>query len=413
MLEVGAGGRLDADLDPPPWHHRLLDPRRPIVEIGGRGHRLPSRPQDPIDDTIQAALRDLDPEVGGVVRVPPGTHVVDHVDLDADARPVTFDLRGVTLVKAHPADGGTVTHMFASPYGTSERLRVVGGTFDLTRDGFTFGQTVSAFYGVRPDDWGFYGCRFMNGIEEGLKLYMARRIRVVGCDFEDLADNGVQIHTVAQMPTGPGHKADRVAGDVQILSSSFVRINDGFTRGTRNGQGVAVSSPHASLGVEDVLVHACRADRCIRGFWAEFNRAGVVGQNIRFVDNRVRRSEFHGMGFVGVRGGSMVGNIITDIGELVPRADTSSEVFGLQVSGSANNYSEDILVDRNVIAETRTGRASRDPEVDAFMEYGIVAKSCRRVTITGRNKVSGALKRPLWVQRSVEDSDIQAPAPAN
>lgn len=413
MRNVGDRSIHDAQLEPLPWHRRLLDGERPVVEIGGLGRRLPTRPQDPIDDTIQAALRDLDPEIGGVVRIPPGTHVVDHVDLDADARPVTFDLRGVTLVKANPANGGTVTHMFASPYGATERLRVVAGTFDLTRQGFTFGQTVSAFYGVRPDDWGFYGCRFVNGIEEGLKLYMARRIRVVGCDFKDLADNGVQIHTVAQMPAGPGHKADRVAGDVQILSSSFVRINDGFTRGARNGQGVAISSPHASLGVEDVLVHACRADRCIRGFWAEFNRPGVSGHNVRFVDNRVSRSEFHGMGFVGVKGGSMVGNIITDIGELVPQANTSSEVFGLQVSGSAENYSEDILVDRNVITETRTGRASSNPDVDAFMEYGIVAKSCRRVTITGRNKVSGALRRALWVQGSVEDSDIVAPAPAN
>ncbi len=394
-----------------PHSARFLDRGSKTVVLGDPGLPLPAHPLAPIDQTIQDAIRALDPVLGGVVRVPPGSHVVNQVDLDADARPVTLDLRDVTLTKARLAEGGTVAHMFTSPYGAADGLRVIGGAIDLSEDAFEFGQTVSAFYGVRPDDWGFYGTRFMNGVEEGLKLYMPRKLRVVGCDFEQILDNGVQLHITALMPSGPGHKPDRMSEDLQVINSSFVHINDGSSHGTLNGQGVAFSSAHSVYGIRDGLVLACRAERCIRGFWAEFNVGGVAGENIRFIDNVVRRSEFHGMGFVGVRGGSMRGNILTDIGEMTPRAGTSSEVFGLQVSGSADNFSEDIVVDENVIRETRLGRGGRDPDVDAFMEYGIVAKSCRRVTITERNRIDGALKQDLWVQRSAVDMTVPASRP--
>src|SRR4029453_10255908 len=92
--------------------------------------------------------------------------------------------------------------------GTSHGLTVVGGSFELGGDAtaprYRRGQTISAFFLVRADDVSFVDVTVRNGIEEGLKLYTPRRLRVRGGPFERLVNNGIQIHA----PADDGFRGD-------------------------------------------------------------------------------------------------------------------------------------------------------------------------------------------------------------
>ncbi len=329
-------------------------------------------------------MRALDPELGGTVRVPPGRHVVDSVDLSADPRRLTLDLRDALLVKHVPAEGGRVDHMFHDRAGACV-LTVMGGELDLRRSGFTPGNTVSAFHGVRADDWSFDGIHVRDGIEEGLKLYSPHRVRVTRSRFSRIRNDGIQVHCLAA-DGHTGRKPRRGARDIRIELSDFEEIDDGH-RGTWNGQGVTFNSsfsmPEGGHTVEDVWVAHNRFEGCLRGVWAEFNAPGVRCRDLRVHHNLVERAHWFGIGFVGVDGGSCVGNLLFDTG--VERPDpprTSSEVVGILLSGApGTNHSRRVVVDGNTVVDRRSR---------PLMEYGIWVKSGEALTIGARNRVVGA-----------------------
>ena len=151
-------------------------------------------------------------------------------------------------------------------------------------------------------------------------------------------------------------------------------------------------------------VLGCTFDRCVRGAWAEFNHPGMPGLDIRFDRNQVTAAECHGLGLVGVRGGGLQGNRVLDTGSMIPGTPgtVASEVAGLVLSGSAETYGEELVVEDNEIIEHRT-------EATARMQYGILV---RRQTglIMRRNVVRGATVRPLDVDaRTVSGESIEAP----
>ncbi len=351
------------------------------------------------DGPCLAALESMPPEGGVLVLRGGGTWRFDHVDLArVGRRNVTLLATGATLLK----DAATPGHMFQDTAGTSDGLRVVGGTFDLSAPAFRYGQVASAFFLVRASDLTFVDAVFRNGIEEGLKLYKPRRVRVHRCRFERLVNNGLQLHVPAGADGYTGDGPDRGTSDVQVTACHFRDVDDGLHG--NEGQGLSISGAHPRLTARDVLVSRCTFDGCVRGAWAEFNEPGNPGLEIRFDDNVVRGAEFHGLGLVGVRGGGLRGNQVEDPGRPEPpgvRA-AASEVVGLVLSGSPGTRGEDLVVEGNRVRDTRPPGAAR-------MEYGIVVRQQRRLTLRD-NVVVGATVRPLDVDRgSVEDSTLTPP----
>lgn len=381
----GADRRVDALRRRGVWAARLDDPA-----YGGRGDGTTLN-----DGPLLQALADM-PASGGTLIVPPaGPWLFDAVDLAlAGRRGVVLELTGAQLVKAPR----TRTHMFRDEAARTGGLTVVGGTFDLSASAFRAGDTVSAFFLVRPDETSFVDVTVRNGIEEGLKLYKPRALRVHGGRFERLRNNGIQIHAPDQ-DGFRGERDDRDTEDVVVEGSTFVEIDDGLHG--MEGQGVSISGASRTRSARDVRVLDCTFDRCVRGAWAECNQAGLPGEDIRFEGNRVTASECHGLGMVGVRRGAIRNNVVIDTGSMIPGTPgtVASEVAGVVVSGSAATVGEDMVVEDNQIVERRSGAAAR-------MQYGIVVRRQDGVTVR-RNTVRGATVRAVEVERTTVRGAVQ------
>ena len=326
------------------WAARLDDPA-----FGGRGDGTTLN-----DNPLLQALTDMPPE-GGTLMIPPaGPWLFDAVDLaQVPQSGVVLVATGARLVKA----ARTNTHMFRDEAARSPGLTVIGGTFDLSAASFQPGDTVSAFFMVRADDITFVDVTVQNGIEEGLKFYKPRRLRVRGGRFERLVNNGIQIHA----PAADGFKGDapdRNSEDVVVEGVAFQSVDDG--RHGMEGQGVSVSANSPDATARRVRVLGCTFDRCVRGAWAEFNHPGMPGLDIRFDRNQVTAAECHGLGLVGVRGGGLQGNRVLDTGSMIPGTPgtVASEVAGLVLSGSAETYGEELVVEDNEIS-SNTGPKQR------------------------------------------------------
>ncbi|MSR35990.1 MAG: hypothetical protein EXR95_05005 [Gemmatimonadetes bacterium] len=358
------------------WAARLDDPA-----YGGRGDGVTLN-----DEPLLQALADMPLEGGTLVIPPAGDWLFDAVDLArVGRRRVRLVATGARVVKSLR----TATHLFRDEHGTSDGLTVVGGSWELSAAAFRKGQSVSAFFLVRADDLAFVDVTVRDGIEEGLKLYTPRRLRVLRGAFERLVNNGVQIHA-PEADGFRGNAPERDTDDVVVEGAAFRAIDDGLHG--MEGQGVSVSGASRRNTASGVLVTGCTFERCVRGAWAEFNEPGLPGRDIRFDDNLVVDAECHGLGLVGVRGGGMRGNHVLDTGGVVPGRPgvAASEIAGLVLSGSERTPGEDLVVEDNEVVERRTGAAAR-------MQYGILARR-QRALVERRNVVRGATVRGIEVE---------------
>lgn len=361
------------------WTARLDDPA-----YGGRGDGTVLN-----DEPLLQALHDM-PEEGGTIVIPaaPGW-LFDSVDLARVGRrnaTLVFSGAGVRKAPRSPY------HLFYDERGSSPGLAVVGGTFDLAGTAaaqpFRPGQTVSAFFLVRADDLSFTDVTVQNGIEEGLKLYTPRRLRVRGGVFQRLANNGVQIHAPA-LDGFEGDAPERDTEDVVVEGATFLDVNDG--RHGMEGQGVSVSGASPRVSARGVRIVGCTFERCVRGAWAEFNQPGRPGVDIRFEGNRAVGAECHGLGLVGVRRGALAGNHVFETGGVVPGTAgvAASETAGLVASGSRETPGEDVVVEDNQVLDRRAAGAQ--------MQYGILARRQLRF-VERRNLVGGATIRDVHVE---------------
>ena len=371
------------------WAARLDDPA-----YGGRGDSSTLN-----DEPLLQALADM-PVEGGTLVIPPAGQdawLFDAVDLArVGRRSVTLVATGARVVKSPR----TTTHLFRDESGSSDGLTVVGGSYELSSVAFRAGDTVSAFFLVRANDVAFLDVTVRNGIEEGLKLYTPRRLRIRGGLFERLGNNGVQIHA-SGIDGFRGDRPERDTEDVVVEGAVLRDVDDGLHGW--EGQGVSVSAAAAHLTARHVRITGCTFDRCVRGAWAEFNQPGIPGVDIRFDDNLVISSECHGLRLVGVRGGGIRGNRVLDTGRMVPGAagTAASEVAGLILSGSARTRSAELVIEDNEVIERRLGSAAR-------MQYGIVLRQQDGVTVR-RNVVRGATVRALEVDGRTVRGGIQPP----
>lgn len=326
------------------------------------------------------------------VRFSPGhTFLLDRVVLP---RPVRLVAAGATLRKSPR----TADHMFLDTAGSASGSRVLGGRWEMARDAFTPGQTVSPFHFVRAEDLVFQGIHVADGVEEGLKLYSCSRVRVLGSRFERIRNNGVQFHTPAvDGHTGTRRRTDSF--DLVVQGCVFEDVDDD-AEGLLDGHGVTFNATDTRFTTRDGLVHRCQFRRCIRGIWAEFGGGDGrhPGRNLRFVSNEVHDSRFFGIGMVGVEDGAIVGNDVFGTGARRPDPPRSSnETIGIVVSGDRWAESRRILCTENVV---------RDDRPVPLMEFGILVKRGTGHTVRG-NRVAGATIDDVRIEADARDVDVR------
>lgn len=346
------------------------------------------------DGAFLQALEDMPAEGGVIVLRPEGEWLFDSVALsEVGRRGVTLRAEGARLRKAPR----TAFHMFHDSLGVCDGFRLVGGAFDAAREHFEPGDVVSPFFFSRTDGLSFEGATFRNGVEEGLKLYKPVGVMIHRCRFERLRNNGVQIGA-SPHDAYAGAKPNRGPRNIQVTECRFVDIDDGLNG--LEGQGLSAGSDDPGHPVEDVSVRFCIAEGCVRGLWSENNVPGNPARNVWFDDNVIRRSQFHGLGLVGVKGGGARRNRLFDIGTMWPGPGTSSETAGIILSGSEALYGEDILAEDNQVVDARGA--------DRRMQWGFILRRQRRA-ILRRNRAVGATVAPVF-EADVSDSDIEPPA---
>ena len=370
--------------DGEPWKAYLDDPA-----LGGRADGVTVN-----DAAFLQALQDMPARGGTIILRPEGEWLFDSVDLSEVRR------KGVTLwavgarVRKSPR---TRFHLFHDRLGASDGFRLVGGDFDAGGEHFHPGDVASPFFFSRTDDLTFEGATFHNGIEEGLKLYKPAGVRVHRCRFERFRNNGVQV-AASPHDAYEGDKPNRGPRNVHVSECGFFGIDDHLNG--MEGQGFSAGSDEPGHPVVDVSVRRCVAEGCVRGLWSENNHSGTPARDVWFDDNVIRRSQFHGLGLVGVKGGGARGNRLLDIGTRWPGPGTSSETAGIILSGSEALSGEDLVIEDNEVVD---GRGA-----DARMQWGIVLRRQRRIRVC-RNQVVGATIAPMS-QAMVSDSDVETPS---
>ena len=351
-----------------------------VLDVTSR--RYGARGDGRTDDTaaVQDAVSDARP--GDTILFPGGrTYLIDSVDLgEAGAPELTLLCRGA-IVRKHPEGrfGATNSeHLFLDRRGACDGLRVLGGRFELSRHAATVGDTASAFFLVRVDNLFFDQVEIVEGIEEGAKLYKCRDVTWVNPRISGCRNNGIQCHAAVQ-DQYEGDKENQGWDRWRIYGGRVRKIDDGFL-GTEDGQGITFNNTDPSVVCGDVVVEGVEIDGCNRGLWAEFNHRDLRPRGIEFRNNVVRGSHWHGIGQVGVIDGRIVGNHVLDTGFRAPGPDSSSEVVGIVVSGTAEGPSQGAVVVDNAVRDDR-----RDP----WMQYGVVIRQAEAAVVE-RNTVTGA-----------------------
>lgn len=371
---------------------RLRRSRAGVIDVRDFG----ARGDGAVDDTA-AVIRALGAAVEGDTLWFPGpaAYLIDAVDLGRHGHAgLTLAGDADALLRKAPTGrfGGTNTeHLFfdARSDGASDGLTVRALAFDLSAAAARPGDTVSAFFLARADGLRFDACRFVDGIEEGLKLYACRDVEIVDCHFERLRNDGVQVHAPPAGQDGyTGPRGERGWRNVVIERSTFRAIDDGL--GGVEGQGVTLNSRSPMVTCTGATVRDCLFERCVRGIWAEVNEPGARVLDLRIERNRVLESVTIGLGVVGVEDAVLARNEVIDpVG-----ADARSDALaGIVVSGSSAPRPRSRRVDviGNRILDRRAGRAR--------MPVGIVVRQADDVRLRG-NQVQGAREESVRIDRT-------------
>lgn len=337
-----------------------------------------------ISDTgIRGAIGAL-PSTGGVAFFPPGYYLVDQINLtELEKTNVFISAYGATFLKA----GTTVGHMFVDLGGVCQNLTIAGPAVDMRSSLFTYGQTVSFYHGVRVSDLTFQDIYVYDGIEEGFKLYNCQRVRFVGRGrIRSMTNNGIQFAGLDDSSIYTGSGAFQQAQDLLVQGWRIEDTDENDRSSYLEGQAVTAYSTYAGYPVKDVRILGNYFSGNVRTIHGENNVASTPGENITVVGNTVEDARYHGIGLVGWRGMSIVGNVLRNIGEGATGGGTPSEIFGIKAGGSADPKSENVTIMGNTIVDARG---------TPYMEYGIWLEQIDQVTEYG-NEIVGSTKADYY-----------------
>jgi Right handed beta helix region len=238
--------------------------------------------------------------------------------------------------------------------------------FDGTRASFSSGNAVPAVLGYIARNPTFLRCKFRNIIDVGVKMRDCGGVVVIGCLFENVDQNGVELRNYVNDPrTGSAYVNARpvVEGNHKVTGCTFRRIDDGNS-GAGDGCGVTFDSVNSSYPHINVVVANNTFEDVLRSIWSENNTSGTEALGVSITGNTIRGNVAgsgtvetkDGIGLIGVKGAIVSNNAIINVGNFAPSGGNCS---GIQISGSSGDTaSEDVLITNNVIIDN-TGNTDR------------------------------------------------------
>lgn len=286
---------------------------------------------------------------------------------------------------------GNTQHMFYDKASTCDGLQVFGIEFDLSRSSAAAGDTVSAFMLVRVDRVRFSHCKFRDGIEEGLKTYKCWDLEVADCEFNNIRNNGIQIHA-PPVDGYTGVKANRGWERITVRDSYFVDIDDG-AGGALDGEGVTFNSTDNTVVCKSGYVYGCYFLRCIRGIHSEGNPqlpgpSACWMDDLHIFDNTVRDSLCHGIIIGGARYSHVHHNTVINPGQT---GNVTGGAFGIKMTGTNGatpQPSKHCTMDHNVVYDDRGGSAQMTVGIFVTVcEDFVVEHNDAQGAITGQNHI--------------------------
>lgn len=329
---------------------------------------------DTQDTAILNAIDLFSTTYGGTLVFPRGASLkINNVALDVPG--ITFDARHTQFTKST----ATVGHMFYCLDGTADNFKMLGGSIDMNATSFSSGATVSAFHMVRCYNLTWEGTSMSSGIEEGLKLYNCKNLNLIDCDFDDFANNGVQVAVQSSSSDGfTGSTTLKPLEDwdgVRLTRTRFLNMDDG-TIG--EGQGISLGVASGSKTIKNIQYTDVYAKNCYRAFHTENNLSSQQMQNMHahgvIIEDPIRL----GFSFVGVDRGTL-DNFTIIQSSSAAAASTDGDTQLVVVSGSSNTPSRDITIG----VGTLQGASS------SITDYGIVVNQTCGFTYRGTGHISG------------------------
>jgi len=336
-----------------------------VAEFGARGDGT-------LDDTpaFQRACDRL--TGGGILRVPPGTYLVDRVMVRH--RGIRVVLARGAIVRKRPPAGPDSRGIFVLDGLHDAGFELTGGTVDLNGEGplgigrpglirnlyaaqtiptviGIAGPTNAAIYARRSSGISVTGCTIINTGETGLLFRNCGRISVRGCSFSNIANYGVEFSFIGgDGDGGSGPMPSR--NDCVVEGCRFEDIDD-YALGSGNGVGVGGGGGPNLRGFRNYRVSDCTFVRCQRDIHFEFQEGSWIEQLeiARMTSIEPRQGS---IGLVGVRH-SAVRDVVIDNPGAAPTAlliPERPEIYGLILSSGF----ADILLSNVTVRDSRPGR---------------------------------------------------------
>jgi len=309
---------------------------------------------------------------GGIVHVPAGLYLVDRVVVRqrgiavelADGATIRkfggagiksrgiFELNGLHDA-AFELRGGAIDLNGEGPQGIGTPGRIhnlYSSHTDATVTGIA-GPTNAAVYALRSTGIAVRNCSIRNSGENGLLFRNCADTVVEDCQFENIANWGIEYSFVGGDADGGSGPKPRM-GNCAVSRCSFTDIDD-LALNTGNGVGVGGGGGPGLGGFRNFAVAECTFLRCKGDIHFEFNTGSWIdGLKIsRIRSNDARQGS---LGLISVRNAVVDDYAIVDPGSapfalLIPQRP---EVFGIALSSGFR----DITLRKVSVRDTRSGR---------------------------------------------------------
>lgn len=325
------------------------------------------------DTALTNAMSLLSTTLGGRIKGPPGaTLVVDNVALTVPH--LKLDMEHVTLSKST----NTVGHMFYCLDGSADDFEMIGGDIQMNATSFSSGQTVSAFHMVRTYGLRWRGTKFSSGIEEGLKLYNCKDLHLTDVEFDDFANNGVQVAVQSSSADGFTGSSTRSPEDFDGIWLTNVRLKNMDDGSVGEGQGVSWGVASGSKTIRNVFIDGYYAENCYRSLHSEVNLSSQQIENFNAVNVTLKDPIRAGISLAGVENGNLANIVVTQTSSAAA-ASTEGESNLITITGSSDTPSRNINLGHVVLA----GASSSNTD------YGILVKQTCGFTWNGQGHISG------------------------
>ncbi len=290
--------------------------------------------------------------------------------------------------------GATAQPIFLLP-DLSDGVWFDGITFDGNKTLYAASTANSGVMGYVTLSAAFTECTFQHFRDCGIKLRDGANLLADGNDFEDIETNGIEVRLYQNDPrTGlPYPTRPPLNGGYRITGNHFHKIDDGL-HGAGEGCGISVASTVGTQFIDGLTVTGNTFEDVLRSVWSENNVAGGEGRNITVTGNTIvgniagagTTETKDGIGMIGVKGGTITGNTVLNVGNFAPAGGNCACV---QIAAS------DLITITGIITPTSTSARTSRLLTTRWAGHRMVWSAPRAVMRAWSSQATAAVQLPI------------------